>query len=471
VSWEYFIKVCNQIGRDAWINIPHLTDDTYITNLARVFRYGSDANGNPYTSDQAVPVNPPLRPDLHLYVEWSNELWNGGFTQAHDNSVAADAEYANNDVNHYAFDKEGASDSNLRHWRRTAFEIVHASEIFRSVFGDSAMMPQVRPVLALWTSNSWLTGLQLRYIDHVFGPLNPYGNLGRKVNELIYGVAGTTYTYLDDLTGNTAITIDQYFAQLEKNLVGQTKPWLEQFSCLARKYGLATMCYEGSQHTLVADSDKPNTAVQLAAQYDARMKTFTTDMYTTWFQIGGGLHSYSGIAYPYSAVGQWGFGEWADREDEPAGGPWQSRTSQTSNDGGTPKWAAVKGLIGGAPIPATEGNSVPTTLNPTDACAKDDVTTNASNQTLDATSEEPAVTYWFRTTAAGTVSITTTLTGAANLFDIAVDGVSLAPTGGWQTGAQSAQTQSLSPGLHGLRARSLAGTGTVTFGPLVLTTP
>ena len=471
VSWEYFIKVCNQVGRDAWINVPHLADDAYITNLVRLFRYGSDADGNPYTSDQLVPVNPPLRPDLHLYVEWSNELWNSGFTQAHDNSVAADAEYANHDVNHYAFDTAGASDANLRHWRRTAFEIVKTSEIFRGVFGDSAMITRIRPVLALWTANSWLTGMQLRYIDHVFGSRNSYSKRGRRVNEIIYGVAGTTYTYLDDSTGNTSTTLDQYFAQLEKNLQGQTRPWLKQFSCLARKYGVATMCYEGSQHTVVANWDKVNTAMQLAAQYDARMRTFTTDMYKAWFQVGGGLHVYSGIAYAYSSVGQWGLGEWADREDEPAGGPWHQRTSQTSNDGGTPKWAAVKELIGGAPIAPTEGKAVPTTLSPSDACEQDDVTTNASKQTLSGTSEEPAATYWFRTTAPGTVTIRTTLTGATNLLDVFVDGLSLAPAGGWRSGPQSMQTPSLTPGLHGLRMSCHAGAGTVTFTPLVLATP
>jgi hypothetical protein len=180
------------------------------------------------------------------------------------------------------------------------------------------MIKTVRPVLGLWTSSSWLTGMQLRYIEHVFGPGNSYGNPGRKVNEILYGVAGTTYAYLDDETGNTALTVDQYFSQLAKNLQAQTKPWLRQLSCLARKYGVAAMCYEGSQHTLVANSNQAGTAVQVAAQYDARMKTFTTDMYTAWFEVGGGLHSYSGIAYAYSAVGQWGLGEWADREDEPA---------------------------------------------------------------------------------------------------------------------------------------------------------
>jgi hypothetical protein len=127
-------------------------------------------------------------------------------------------------------------------------------------------------------------------------------------------------------------------------------------------------------------------------------------------------------------------------------------------------------VIGGSPIPPTEGNEVPATLGPADACAHDDVTTNGNNQTLSGTSEEPAATYWFRTTTAGKLTLGTTLTGSTDLLDVSIDGTALAPAGGWQTGSQSAQTSRLEPGLHGMRMSAHPGSGTVTFAPLVLTT-
>ena len=79
------------------------------------------------------------------------------------------------------------------------------------------------------------------------------------------------------------------------------------------------------------------------------------------------------------------------------------------------------------------------------------------------------MTYWFRTTTSGKLTLCTTLTGAAKLLEVSVDGLTLTPTDGWQPGAPSVQTPTLEPGLHGLRVSAHPGSGTVTFAPLVLT--
>src|SRR5438552_2467889 len=87
-AYEYIILLANQSGKDVWITIPHLAlgstyalaSTTYLKNLANLFKYGSDGV-NPYTSPQVNPIYPPLNPSLHLYVEFSNELWNGVFPQ------------------------------------------------------------------------------------------------------------------------------------------------------------------------------------------------------------------------------------------------------------------------------------------------------------------------------------------------------------------------------------------------------
>jgi fibronectin type 3 domain-containing protein len=75
MSWEYVVQLCNETGKDAWINVPRFASNSYITNLANLFKYGSDGT-NPYTSTQASPVYPPLNSGLHVYVEYGNELWN-----------------------------------------------------------------------------------------------------------------------------------------------------------------------------------------------------------------------------------------------------------------------------------------------------------------------------------------------------------------------------------------------------------
>ncbi|NLF38439.1 cadherin-like domain-containing protein [bacterium] len=90
VAYELCIALCNTAGADMWICVPHLATDEYVTNLARLVLYGSDGT-NGYTAPVADPVYRPLDTNLRVFVEYSNEVWNPGFTQgnwAYNQSVA-----------------------------------------------------------------------------------------------------------------------------------------------------------------------------------------------------------------------------------------------------------------------------------------------------------------------------------------------------------------------------------------------
>lgn len=63
VPVEVMIQLANEIGADAWFNMPHLADADYTQRFAEAVRDGLD-------------------PALVAYVEWSNEVWNWGFQQA-----------------------------------------------------------------------------------------------------------------------------------------------------------------------------------------------------------------------------------------------------------------------------------------------------------------------------------------------------------------------------------------------------
>src|SRR5262249_37860821 len=63
VPVEVICDLSNRLSADAWINIPHLADDEYVRQIAGYFR-------------------DHLRPGLKVYVEHSNEIWNGVFEQA-----------------------------------------------------------------------------------------------------------------------------------------------------------------------------------------------------------------------------------------------------------------------------------------------------------------------------------------------------------------------------------------------------
>lgn len=63
VAYEWMIDLCNRTGKDMWITIPHVADDHYVRCLAQL-------------------IKDTLKPQLKCYVEWSNETWNGSFTQS-----------------------------------------------------------------------------------------------------------------------------------------------------------------------------------------------------------------------------------------------------------------------------------------------------------------------------------------------------------------------------------------------------
>jgi hypothetical protein len=54
------ILLANHVGAAPWFTLSHLGDETYLRGFAQM-------------------VKEKLRPDVKVYVEWSNEVWHTGF--------------------------------------------------------------------------------------------------------------------------------------------------------------------------------------------------------------------------------------------------------------------------------------------------------------------------------------------------------------------------------------------------------
>jgi hypothetical protein len=150
VLWEDVIMLANETGRDLYICTPVNATDDYLERLARLIRFGSDAHGEPYTSEVAHPRHPGLGPGLRLYVERSNEVWNWSFSQADDNAhQAADAVARHTPEGAIVnYDGRVADDRGSDLWIRWhALQTKRTSDIFRRVFGEAEMQRRVRMLL------------------------------------------------------------------------------------------------------------------------------------------------------------------------------------------------------------------------------------------------------------------------------------------------------------------------------------
>ena len=155
MAFEHMVALCNATGRNMWINIPHLATDDYIENLAKLIRFGSDGV-NPYDEPNANPVFPPLNGDLKVYIEFSNEIWSGGFAFPQGNwaQEQAVAEGLATNLNDFA----GRA-------RFTARRFSDTWRIFQEVFGGTSRLVRVA---AVFTAN-------MSYTEPFLEELGTYG--------------------------------------------------------------------------------------------------------------------------------------------------------------------------------------------------------------------------------------------------------------------------------------------------------
>lgn len=265
-AWEYVVELANLTDKDVWICIPDQADDEYIRELASL-------------------LHTTLEPERCVYIEYSNEVWNSAFTQYARNLEAARNEVASGG-SPLAFDGEIREEVWAR--RRVAQRILTASDIFRSVFGDVAMMSRVRPVLAGFDAIPDTVGDGLEFIAQVYGPPSRY----------LYAVAGGIYFGLSPESNlRTDLTVDQIMAELPAG-IDRVAEHARLFTAWARYYGLRNLAYEGGPSLTGSASN----AAKREAMRDPRMRDLVVDCVDRFHRAGGDFFVY------FTATGHGGFG-------------------------------------------------------------------------------------------------------------------------------------------------------------------
>ncbi len=274
VALEYMIDLCNELNVEPWFCMPHLADDDYIRQFAKM-------------------VRDRLDPDLKIYVEHSNEVWNRQFEQA---KHAAEQGRTRSD-NEYQ--------GQLFHHARRSVEIF---KIWEDVFGGTDRLVRV---LGSQSANPWVSEQVLNFEDafrHADAlAIAPY--FGNRL--------GSPET-ADEVA---RMSLDDVIARCQED-IRRNQGRIREHVQMAEALGLVVIAYEGGQH-LVGHGGAENleelTKQLQEANRDPRMKDLYLEDFASWKAAGGQLFAvFSSVSRP-SKWGSWGFLE--SERQEPATSP------------------------------------------------------------------------------------------------------------------------------------------------------
>ena len=204
-NWEYLVMLANETGRDLYVTTPIGATDEYLEKLALLTRYGSDGR-EPYRKPTANPLYPPLNPNLRIYVEIDNEIWNWAFESTSVAQRLTVAEHGKGSETWKAIDfdhRAGQPDEApaMRRWHAT--RTVLASNTFRRVWGDAAMGSRVRILIEYQYDNYQDTALaSLDFIDAYYSNRSSQNvSDPHPVSYYVWGGGGAAYYGLKDRTG------------------------------------------------------------------------------------------------------------------------------------------------------------------------------------------------------------------------------------------------------------------------------
>jgi hypothetical protein len=308
VAWEYVFTLANTLKHDVWINIPDQATPDYVTSLAALAARSLD-------------------PSLHLYLEYSNEVWNYSFEQAARNQAAAEAEVANDPNSPLAWQCSDY-DSCLYVWgaRRVGEQSVLIAQAFQSAFGAKANM--LRPIYATQVGQTYFLSLVLPMIANFWGP--PASTL--------YGIAQAPYWSGDNSADG--LTRNQELAAAAANLATMGAPEAA-FTVWARYYGLQSLTYEGGPGM----SGTPSLDAKIAANRAHAMGMQVQNAISGAAASGLSLYTYFNDAGSYGQYGMWG-------------------ATEDVFDLHTPKYRALKTEIALKSVPYDAGHAIPGNFSP-----------------------------------------------------------------------------------------------------------
>jgi hypothetical protein len=271
-AWEYVALLANTLHKDIWINIPDQANSDYVTQLATL-------------------MHASLDPSLHIWLEYSNEVWNFSFAQASRNQAAAEAIVAANPSSPLAL---GCADYDTCRYqwgeRLVGLQALQNGQIFRNIYGAQAYL--IRPVYATQLGQTYFVSLVFSMVQAAFGPPAKY----------FYALAQAPYWSGDNSLDG--LNKGQELANAAANLATLLGPE-RGFAVWAADYGLRSVTYEGGPGM----SGTASLNAKIAANRSPEMGTLVAQSLRQAFGNGISLYMYYNDAGAYGQYGMWGFTE------------------------------------------------------------------------------------------------------------------------------------------------------------------
>lgn len=256
VPVEVLVEAANRAGSDLWVTIPWNADNDYITRFAT------------YVRDN-------LAAGRHVYVEVSNEVWNGGYPVAAQAAKEAIAE------NLPSASGSGQAGNLERYAEKTEQVMAIWSGVFAGQTG------RLVRVASFQHGGTYFSDLLLKYLD-----------LSQSVDAL-----ATSPYFGYEVTD--AMTLDQIMAALPADVSTIVGYGIQQ-KAIAQKYGLRYITYEAGQSIVLPN----NVSLEQQVQRDPRMYEAYQQFLSSWqTQIGDSLTLFA-LEGPSTKWGAWGLSDY-----------------------------------------------------------------------------------------------------------------------------------------------------------------
>jgi hypothetical protein len=278
VPLEVVLQLCNAVGADCWLNVPHGANNDYIAHMATL-------------------AHADLGADQKVYVELSNEVWNSDYAQYKYAIAQGQALWPN----------AGSSFSANRNWY--GMRIAQTCDIWKSVWGADAA--RVVCVMAAQAANPTTATESLRCPLWTGSGHAPCASHGINV------VAIAPYFSADAPSaaapGSVKSASDAGLAGLFGAIANRGLPtsagWEAAYKTVLAPYNLPYIAYESGQSLVGFPHDQKGSALvnlYIAANRDPRMGLAYTTMLNDWKSNAGQLVViYADICGP-SQYGEWG---------------------------------------------------------------------------------------------------------------------------------------------------------------------